>query len=142
MALKVKPWVHKNYVSLKQHKNDNQKMICPNTGISTRRFYFMFKKYQEFNQEIRKGSNSKYQCSISDTDTSMTFVIFNQRQFIRVPEKQKSEEMLKKFFSWKSSNFHNMYRYFFYRIMSSKTQTQRKCIVCRNCKLSIQFKIE
>ena len=57
----------------------------------------MFKKYQEFNQEIRKGSNSKYQCTISDTDTSMTFVIFNQRQFIRIPEKKKSEEMSLKF---------------------------------------------
>ena len=73
----------------------------------------MFKKYQEFNQEIRNGSNSKYQCTISDTDTSMTFVIFNQRQFIRIPEKKKSEEMSLKFFSWKSSNFHDMYMYFF-----------------------------
>ena len=97
MALKVKPWVHENNVSLKKHKNNNQKMIGSNTGISTRGFHFMFKKYQEFNQEIRKGSNSKYQCTISDTDTSMTFVIFNQRQFIRVPEKQKREEMSLKF---------------------------------------------
>ena len=105
-------------------------MICPNTGISTRRFYFMFKKYQEFNQEIRKGSNSKYQCTISDTDTSMTFVIFNQRQFIRVPEKQKREEMSLKFILENIQLSYMICISTFYPIMSYKTQTKGKYVFC------------
>ena len=71
----------------------------------------MFKKYQEFNQEIRKGSNSKYQCTISDTDTSMTFVIFNQRQFIRIPEK-KLRNVIEIHFGKHPTFIHDMYKYF------------------------------